>query len=78
MPSVLRGLTVRGVGGLRGPAEEKQSKAVRGGRVTGFGMGPDSSYFNPSNSSFIRDGVYSFLTGRGRRGGKRRAILSVL
>ena len=40
MPSVLRGLTVRGVGGLWGPAEEKQSKAVRGGRVTGFGMGP--------------------------------------
>ena len=78
MPSVLRGLTVRGVGGLWGPAEEKQSKAVRGGRVTGFGMGPDSFYFNLSDSSFIRDGVCSFLRGRRRTGGKRRAILSVL
>lgn len=78
MPSILRGLTARGVGGLRGPTEEKQSKAMRGGRVTGFGMGPDSSYFNPPNNSFIRDGVCSFLREGGRRGGKRRAILSVL
>lgn len=52
--------------GLRGPTEEKQSKAVQGGRVTGFGRGPDSSYFNPPNNSFIRDGVCSFLREGGR------------
>lgn len=33
-----RGLTARGVGGLQGPTEEQQSKALQGGGVTGFIM----------------------------------------
>ena len=69
MPSILRGLTTRGVRGLWGPTEEKQSKAVQGGRVTGFGRGPDSSYFNPPNNSFIRDAICSFLREGGREEG---------
>ena len=68
MPSILRGLTARGVRGLWGPTEEKQSTAVQGGRVPGFGRGPDSSYFNPPNNSFIHDGVCSFLREGGRKG----------
>ena len=71
MPSILRGLTARGVGGLRGPTEEKQSKAVQGGRVTGFGRGPNSSYFNPPNNSFIHDGVCSFLRDGEREEGRK-------